>query len=337
MQDFVTEHLSNWYVRLSRKRFWGGGLTPDKLAAYQTLHQCLRVVAQLIAPIAPFYAEQLYADLQLEEAACESVHYAEFPVVQKELIDSELEERMMLAQRFTSMVLALRKKIAIKVRQPLSRIMIPVLSIDFEERLRSVEQLLLNEVNVKKLEYLDPVNTVLVKRVKPDFKALGPKFGKVMKELAKVLQELPQTEIAKWEQAGELKVTLNGETYTVALQDVEIAPEDIPGCLVASEDGLTVALDYELTPELLEEGIAREFVNRIQNQRKENGYEVSDRIALTLAGAKTTLEALQHHQDYIQTQTLCERFALQDAIGNETLTVDFGDPYGEVHVGVERI
>ena len=251
------------------------------------------------------------------------MHYAEFPVVQKELIDSELEERMMLAQRFTSMVLALRKKIAIKVRQPLSRIMIPVLSIDFEERLRSVEQLLLNEVNVKKLEYLDPVNTVLVKRVKPDFKALGPKFGKVMKELAKVLQELPQTEIAKWEQAGELKVTLNGETYT--------------GCLVASEDGLTVALDYELTPELLEEGIAREFVNRIQNQRKENGYEVSDRIALTLAGAKTTLEALQHHQDYIQTQTLCERFALQDAIRNETLTVDFGDPYGEVHVAVERI
>ncbi len=337
VQDFVTEHLSNWYVRLSRKRFWGGGLTPDKLAAYQTLHQCLRVVAQLIAPIAPFYAEQLYADLQLEDTACASVHYAEFPVVQKELIDSELEERMMLAQRFTSMVLALRKKIAIKVRQPLSRIMIPVLSIDFEERLRSVEQLLLNEVNVKKLEYLDPVNTVLVKRVKPDFKALGPKFGKVMKELAKVLQELPQAEIAKWEQAGELKVTLNGETYTVALQDVEIAPEDIPGCLVASEDGLTVALDYELTPELLEEGIAREFVNRIQNQRKENGYEVSDRIALTLAGAKTTLEALQHHQDYIQTQTLCERFALQDAIGNETLTVDFGAPYGEVHVAVERI
>ena len=339
VQDFVTEHLSNWYVRLSRKRFWGGGLTPDKVAAYQTLHQCLRVVAQLIAPIAPFYADQLFGDLMLAEqkdvSSC--VHLADFPTVQTELIDSELEERMSLAQRFTSMVLALRKKIGIKVRQPLSRIMIPVLNADFENRLRSVEQLLLNEVNVKQLEYLDPVNTVLVKRVKPDFKALGPKFGKSMKDLAKVLQDLPQSEIAKWEQEGVLTVVLNNESYQVSTQDVEIAPEDIPGCLVASEGVLTVALDYELTTPLLEEGIAREFVNRIQNQRKENGYEVSDRIKLMLAGEKATLEALERHKEYIQTQTLCVHFELQDAPTEGALVVDLGSPYGEVQVGIARI
>jgi len=339
VQDFVTEHLSNWYVRLSRKRFWGGGLTSDKLAAYQTLYQCLRVVAQLIAPIAPFYADQLFGDLVQAEkktvASC--VHLCDFPTVQSELIDTELEERMSLAQRFTSMVLALRKKIGIKVRQPLSRIMIPVLNAHFEERLRSVEPLLLNEVNVKQLEYLDPVNTVLVKRVKPDFKALGPKFGKVMKELAKVLQELPQAEIAQWEQDGELSVVLNGESYRVALQDVEIAPEDIPGCLVASEGGLTVALDYELTTDLLEEGIAREFVNRIQNQRKENGYEVSDRIKLALAGEKATLEALERYKEYIQTQTLCTCFELVDVPKDGALMIDLGAPYGEVSVGIARI
>ena len=338
IQDFVTEHLSNWYVRLSRKRFWGGGMTQDKLAAYQTLYRCLQVVAQLMAPIAPFYADRLYADLlQVETPAVGScVHLVEFPSVDRASIDEELEERMALAQRFTSMVLALRKKVAIKVRQPLARLMIPVLNAAFEQRLRAVESLLLNEVNVKSLEYLDPLNTVLVKRVKPDFKALGPKFGKAMKELAAALQKLSQAEIAAWEQKGEITLELQGTSYTVLLSDVEIAPEDIPGCLVASEGGLTVALDYALTPELLEEGLARELVNRVQNQRKENGYEVSDRISLQIAGARETLDALEHFKEYIQTQTLCERFECV-AENAGTLVVDFGAPYGEVKVVVEKL
>ena len=339
VQDFVTEHLSNWYVRLSRKRFWGGGLTTDKLAAYQTLFHCLRIIAQLMAPIAPFYADQLFGDLvqadKKDPSSC--VHLCDFPTVQVELIDSELEERMALAQRFTSMILALRKKINIKVRQPLSRIMIPVLNAHFAEQLRAVETLLLNEVNVKHLEYLDPVNTILVKRVKPDFKALGPKFGKVMKELAKVLQELPQGEIAKWEQDGELTLQLNDTTYNVSLQDVEIAPEDIPGCLVASEGNLTVALDYELSTDLLEEGIAREFVNRIQNQRKENGYEVSDRIRISLSGDAATLSALQHYKEYIQSQTLCEHFELAASTATDAITIDLGAPYGQIAVSIARL
>ncbi len=338
IQDFVTEHLSNWYVRLSRKRFWGGGMTQDKLAAFQTLYRCLQVVAQLMAPIAPFYADQLYADLlQVENAStAECVHLVDFPTVDAGCIDRELEERMSLAQRFTSMVLALRKKVAIKVRQPLARLMIPVLNSEFEKRLRAVETLLLNEVNVKRIEYLDPLNTVLVKRVKPDFKALGPKFGKAMKQLATALQQLPQSEIAAWEQKGELVLELQGTTYTVALSDVEIAPEDIPGCLVAAEGGLTVALDYELTTELLEEGLARELVNRVQNQRKENGYEVSDRIALSIAGGADTLKALEHFKEYIQAQTLCERFeCVAENLG--TLLVDFGEPYGTVRIGVEKV
>ncbi|MGP1362400.1 MAG: isoleucine--tRNA ligase [Bacteroides sp.] len=340
IQDFVTEHLSNWYVRLSRKRFWGGGLTPDKLAAYQTLHECLCVVSQLMAPIAPFYADQLYSDLLQDAQGQEKslcVHLVDFPSIDFAKIDTELEARMELAQRFTSMILALRKKIAIKVRQPLAKIMIPVLDKAFAVRLQSVEKLLLNEVNVKRLEYLDPVNTVLVKRVKPDFKALGPKFGKVMKALAAQLQALSQAEIAKWEQEGSIVVVLEGAKYEVALEDVEIAPEDIPGCLVATDGGLTVALDYELTTELIEEGLAREFVNRIQNQRKENGYEVSDRIAIALAGKTTTLQALEKFKDYIQAQTLCEVFLCKERVENPTVVVDFGSPHGEVAVAIAKV
>lgn len=338
LQDFVSEHLSNWYVRLSRKRFWGGGLTPDKKAAYQTLHECLLVVAQLMAPIAPFYADQLYADLQQidPKERQTSVHASDFPLANSEYIDRELEEKMELAQRFSSMILALRKKIAIKVRQPLSRIMIPVLNPEFEERLRAVEAIILNEVNVKHLEYLDPVNTLLVKRVKPDFKALGPKFGKDMKALAKLLQELPQGEILKWEQTGTISVTFDGKNYTVDIQDVDVQPEDIPGCLVATESGLTVALDYELTPELIHEGLARELVNRIQNQRKENGYEVSDRIRISVDAKTETWEALANFKDYIQAQTLCTVWERATEPLEAPLSVDLGEPYGIVNLLLQR-
>lgn len=310
IQEFVSEHLSNWYVRLNRKRFWGGEMTQDKLAAYQTLYQALETVARLMAPIAPFYADRLYADLHPEIAdrrEC-SVHLVDFPSVDISCVDEALEERMEIAQRFTSLVLALRRKVSIKVRQPLARIMIPVLDKHFSEALRAVESIILGEVNVKELQYLEADNTVLVKRVKPDFKALGPRFGKAMKAVAAKLKGLSQEEIADFERSGEITVEAGEAKGVVTLTDVEIIPEDIPGWLVATDGALTVALDIKLTDELEAEGIAREVVNKVQNLRKDSGLDVTDRIRLWVydpagRGAKG-ISAVLSNAEYIQGQTL---------------------------------
>lgn len=344
IQDFVSEHLSNWYVRLNRKRFWGGEMTQDKLAAYQTLFQALETVAQLMAPIAPFYADCLYTDLHPERAdeAGNSVHLSSFPEVDESCIDAALEERMLLAQRFTSLVLALRRKVSIKVRQPLARIMIPVLDKQFSEALHAVESIILGEVNVKELQYLDADNTVLVKRVKPDFKALGPRFGKGMKSVASTLASLSQEEIARFEREGEMEVHAGDVKGIVKLTEVEIIPEDIPGWLVATEGALTVALDIKLTPELEAEGIAREVVNRVQNLRKESGFDVTDRIRLWVydsAGPGSRgIAAVLANSEYIQGQTLGISLEAVEAVpeGKGNVEVSVEGLEGSLVIAIEK-
>ncbi|PID90463.1 MAG: isoleucine--tRNA ligase [Bacteroidetes bacterium] len=328
IQHFVTEELSNWYVRLNRKRFWGGDMTTDKLAAYQTLFTALKTVAQLMAPLAPFYAERLYCDLHphLAEGENFSVHLDLFPEVDEQLINAELEKRMDLAQRFTSLVLALRRKVSIKVRQPLARIMIPVLDDQFAAALKAVETIILAEVNVKTVEYLSPDNTVLVKRVKPNFKALGPKFGKSMKAVAAHLTSLSQEDIATFERDGSLDIEVGDIKGTVEIAQVEIVPEDIPGWLVATDGELTIALDVTITPELRAEGIAREVVNRVQNLRKETGLEVTDRIRLWVNdpdGAEAlAAKAVAQSKDYIQGQTLASALSIVEQLPSDSKQID---------------
>ncbi len=344
VQHFVTEELSNWYVRLNRKRFWGGGMNPDKLAAYQTLFAALRTVAQLMAPLAPFYAERLYCDLHPQQAQQEdfSVHLALFPTVDEQLIDADLEERMDLAQRFTSLVLALRRKVSIKVRQPLARIMIPVLDEHFARAVRAVEPIILAEVNVKAVEYLSADNTVLVKRVKPDFKALGPKFGKDMKAVAAHLTALSQEDIATLEREGGIDIALGGVQGRVELAQVEIVPEDIPGWLVATDGGLTIALDVTISPELRAEGIAREVVNRVQNLRKDTGLEVTDRIRLWVCdpeGAEgLAARAVAQNGDYIQGQTLASTLSLVEELpaGASRVAIEIEELAQPLHVALQK-
>ena len=343
IQEFVGEDLSNWYVRLNRKRYWGGGMTEDKLAAYQTLYTCLETVARLMAPVAPFYAEQLYSDLhpEAERAAHpQSVHLTDYPSADGTLIDAQLEKRMRMAQRITSLVLALRRKVAIKVRQPLARIMVPVLNEEFAHNLKAVESVVLNELNVKSIEYLGADNTVIVKRVKPNFKVLGPRFGAQMKTLATVLEGLKQNEIVQFERQGELTVNLGDTKATVLLEEVEIVSDDIPGWEVASDGELTVALDVTLTDALREEGVAREVVNRVQNLRKESGLEVTDRIELFLAtGNSETQAALKQQQEYISTQTLAVDAHFVDALPLQTpsVEVELDAPYSNLLIGLARV
>ncbi len=343
IQEFVGEDLSNWYVRLNRKRYWGGGMTEDKLAAYQTLYTCLETVARLMAPVAPFYAEQLYSDLHPEaEGAAhpQSVHLTDYPSADGTLIDVQLEKRMRMAQRITSLVLALRRKVAIKVRQPLARIMVPVLNEEFAHNLKAVEPVVLNELNVKSIEYLGADNTVIVKRVKPNFKVLGPRFGAQMKALAAVLDGLKQNEIVQFERQGELTVNLGDTKATVQLAEVEIVSDDIPGWEVASDGELTVALDVTLTDALREEGVAREVVNRVQNLRKESGLEVTDRIELFMAtGSSETQAALKQQQEYISTQTLAVDAHFVDALPLQTpsVEVELDAPYSNLLIGLARV
>lgn len=325
--EFVSDNLSNWYVRLNRKRFWGGGLTEDKLAAYQTLYQCLLTVAKLMAPIAPFYADRLYTDLTGDTTA--SVHLALFPEVDSKAIDKELEARMALAQTLTSMVLALRRKVNIKVRQPLSAIMVPVSDDSQRERLESIRQLVLGEVNVKELKVVGSDAGVLVKRVKPDFKKLGPKFGKNMKAVAAALTALDTKAITDFEKAGHTVISLpDGTTGTVELADVEIFSEDIPGWLVANEGTVTVALDVTVTDALRREGIAREIVNRMQNIRKGRDYAITDRINLVFAPDEHLEGVLAEFGGYIATQVLAESISTaeakpaEDTAGLEHLDID---------------
>ena len=306
ISEFVNDNLSNWYVRLNRKRFWGGEMTKDKLAAYQTLYTCLETVAKLMAPIAPFYADKLYSDLVAATGRQEavSVHLAKFPVADQSLIDEALERRMHLAQDATSMVLALRRKVNIKVRQPLSVLMIPVLDEQQRQDIEAVKDLILNEVNVKELKFVDNGAGVLVKRIKPDFKKLGPRYGKIMKQIAAKLAELPQDAILEFEANGKYTLDIDGTSAEVLTSDVEIISEDIPGWLVANEGRLTVALDVTVSDELRKEGIARELVNRIQNIRKSSGFEITDKINVILSSNEQTDAAVAEYKNYIASQVL---------------------------------
>ena len=325
INEFVNDDLSNWYVRLNRKRFWGGGLTQDKLMAYQTLYTCLETIALLIAPVAPFYADRLYRDLKASDDAPASVHLAFFPKSDASLIDKDLEERMSVAQRVTSLVNSLRRESNIRVRQPLRQVLVPVVDERQRADLESMSKLILTEVNVKELRLVgSDEDSILVKRVKPDFKKLGPKFGKQMKAVAKAVQALTQQQIASLEKEGKVTFPLeDGADATVELADVEVISEDIPGWLVANEGNITVALDITITPELRREGIAREIVNRIQNIRKDRDYEITDRIRLIFDAEGQTLEAIEAFKDYIGEQVLALSIETGDAGSDaEVLTID---------------
>ena len=320
ISDFVNDNLSNWYVRLNRKRFWGGEFTQDKLSAYQTLYTCLETVAKLMSPIAPFYADKLYMDLVTATGRDNvvSVHLAKFPEYKEEMIDKELEVRMQMAQDVTSMVLALRRKVNIKVRQPLQCIMIPVLDEEQRAHIEAVKALIMSEVNVKDIKFVDGAAGVLVKKVKCDFKKMGPKFGKQMKAVAAAVAEMSQEAIAELEKNGSYTLQLDGTDVLVEATDVEIFSEDIPGWLVANEGKLTVALDVTVTEELRREGIARELVNRIQNIRKSSGLEITDKIKITLSKNQQTDDAVNEYKDYICNQVLGTSLTLTDEVENGT-------------------
>ncbi|MBQ9201193.1 MAG: isoleucine--tRNA ligase [Bacteroidales bacterium] len=319
--EFVGENLSNWYVRLNRKRFWGGEMTRDKLAAYQTLYTCLDTVARLMAPIAPFYADRLFLDLNAVTGRdrSESVHLAAYPVFDEKLIDEGLNTRMQLAQQISSMVLSLRKKVNIKVRQPLSAIIIPEADSSQKAAIEAVRDLILSEVNVKELRFVDNAAGILIKRIKPDFKKLGPKCGKQMKSVAEMLKNLQQDVIFAFEKAGYLDLTVDGQALRIEAADVEFLSEDIPGWLVANDGRLTVALEVEISESLREEGLARELVNRIQNLRKSQGFEITDRIRIQLTHHEATDRAVLHWQQYIASQTLAESVSLEDSLTEATL------------------
>jgi isoleucyl-tRNA synthetase len=308
ISDFVAENLSNWYVRLNRKRFWGGQMDTDKLAAYQTLYTCLVTVAKLASPIAPFYMDQLFMDLTNGSGndAVESVHLEDFPKTDIKLTDKDLEEKMDLAQHISSLVLGLRRKVNIKVRQPLQKIMVPILDNAMAEKIDAVKKLIFTEVNVKELEYISDTTGILVKKIKPNFKTLGPKYGKQMKGISAAIAAFSQLDIAAMEQQNRWKMNIDGVEVDLTLDDVEIMSEDIPGWLVASEGRLTVALDVTLTPELIQEGIARELINRIQNLRKDNGFDVTDKISIEIQKHSAIIEAIDAHRNYIATQTLAQ-------------------------------
>ncbi len=316
IQAFTDEHLSNWYVRLCRRRFWKGEYSQDKIAAYQTLYRCLEVLSMLAAPIAPFFCERLFTDLNGVTARQKalSVHLTDFPAADPGLIDPALEQRMQLAQRVSSMVLALRKKVNIRVRQPLQKIMVPVLNESFRRQLQGVEQLILSEVNVKELEYLTDSAGILVKKIKPNFKTLGPRYGKQMKAIASAIEAFSQEDISEIEAEGSRMLMLDGGEVTIELGDVEILSEDIPGWLVASDGPLTVALDVSISPELRSEGIARELINRIQNLRKEMGLEVTDHIELFVASHPEISEAIMSNNDYICSETLARKLHYQEDV-----------------------
>ncbi|MDR3218274.1 MAG: isoleucine--tRNA ligase [Dysgonamonadaceae bacterium] len=331
INDFVNDNLSNWYVRLNRKRFWGGEMTTDKLSAYQTLYTALKTVALLMSPIAPFYADKLYRDLTSslpnllptkEEEETLSVHLSDFPVADENQIDKDLEERMQIAQQISSMVLALRRKVNIKVRQPLTAIMVPVQDEHQKSAIQAVQSLIMNEVNVKDIKYVENAAEILVKKIKPDFKKLGPRYGKVMKDLAAAIAVLPQQAVAVLEQTGKIEIPLSGQTAEVTIDDVEIISEDIPGWLVANEGRLTVALDITITEALKKEGIARELVNRIQNIRKSCGFEITDKINVTIQQDPYVNEAVEAYNRYIANQVLAKNVVLAPLTDGIELDMD---------------
>jgi isoleucyl-tRNA synthetase len=336
IQDFVSENLSNWYVRLNRKRYWGGDFDLDKRAAYQTLYTCLETISMLAAPVAPFYMDKLFTDLNRVTGRhdAESVHLSSFPVFNKALIDSALEKRMAVAQKLSSMVLGLRRKVNIKVRQPLNKMMLPVSDPGFKEQVEAVKMLVLNEVNVKDIEYITDTAGILVKRIKPNFKTLGPRFGKLMKEVSSAITAMDQQQIAAFEKTQVYEFELGGERVQISTEDVEIISEDIPGWLVANEGSITVALDINITEELRQEGVARELINRIQNIRKESGFEVTDKIQVLIEKHEMINSAVEIHGKYIGSQTLAESVSLADSLennGSKRIDID-ENTYINIHV-----
>ncbi|NNC70195.1 MAG: isoleucine--tRNA ligase [Flavobacteriaceae bacterium] len=318
IQYFVTENLSNWYVRLSRRRFWKGEYGQDKISAYQTLYTCLLTVAQLGSPIAPFFMDQIYRDLTntSNKKSSESVHLSDFPVYENELVNVSLERKMQKAQDISSLVLSLRKKEMIKVRQPLQRIMIPILDAQDRDDIEAVADLIKAEVNVKEIELIDDASGILVKNIKPNFKVLGPKFGKEMRFVTEEVQKLSQEDIATVEKEGQITIAVNGKNINFGLAELEISSQDIEGWLVANQGNLTVALDVTISDELRKEGIARELVNRIQNLRKESGLEVTDKIKLSVKKDGVVDEAILINENYIKNETLTNELVLEDELQN---------------------
>ncbi|MDT0642061.1 isoleucine--tRNA ligase [Zunongwangia sp. F363] len=328
ISDFVQENLSNWFVRLSRRRFWKGDYGHDKISAYQTLYTCLETVAKLGAPVAPFYMERLYRDLKSitddNNFELTSVHTAYFPKFIETFVNKKLEGQMEKAQRISSLVLSLRKKEMIKVRQPLQRIMIPVLSQEQGEEIMAVQELIKSEVNVKEIELIDDASGILVKQVKPNFRVLGPRFGKDMKLVVNKISEFTEEDIAQIEQQGSIEVAINEKMITLAAEEVEIVSQDIEGWLVASSGNITVALDVSISPELKKEGVARELVNRIQNMRKDSGFEVTDFINVTLQNDGMVEDAVNENMNYIKNETLTANLEFADVVEDGT-QVEFDD------------
>lgn len=325
ISEFVSENLSNWFVRLSRKRYWGGSYDKDKISAYQTLYTCLDTIAKLMAPIAPFYADLLYTDLNkiTGKETGQSVHLSVFPTHNELMIDTDLEQKMDLAQKASSMILALRRKEKLKVRQPLAKIMVPVLNPEFQAHFEAVKNIILSEVNVKEVEYLTDAEGIIKKKIKANFKTLGPKYGKLMKQISGEIAAFDQHDIGLLEKNGSYELNISGEKVVLGAEDVEIHTEDIPGWLVASEGGLTIALDINLTEELKQEGIAREFINKIQNIRKDSDFEVTDRVIIKIQKNDFYNLALENFRDYISNQTLASELVMMDRLdGENTHTVE---------------
>jgi len=338
ISNFVDEHLSNWFVRLSRRRFWKGDYTEDKISAYQTLYTCLETVAILSSPIAPFYSERLYRDLNLVSGKRkeESIHLCTMPVADDSKIDKDLEERMQMAQQYSSMVLSLRKKEQIRVRQPLNKIMIPVLNEHFKEQVDKITDLILSEVNVKNLEFMTEDSDMLVKKIKANFKALGPRYGKMMKQIAAAIAQFNQDDIKKLEKEGVYHLDINSEDVHIEIGDVEITTDDIPGWLIASQGSLTVALDVTITEELRQEGIARDIVNKIQGLRKDSGLEVTDQINIIIKKQAETEDAINNNISYICSETLAKNLKLVDSEMSNGELVELSDSLS-MKVKVEKI
>jgi isoleucyl-tRNA synthetase len=339
ISDFVDEHLSNWYVRLSRRRFWKGEYSQDKISAYQTLYHCLEVIAQLASPIAPFFMDRMYIDLNkvTGHIQADSVHLTRFPEIDEPSIDKDLEERMELAQNISSMILSIRKKTNLRVRQPLNRALIPLFSDRLKEQIEAVKSLILSEVNVKNLEYITDTAGILVKKIKPDFKKLGPRYGKLMKQIAAVLIAVSQQEIATLEKEGKLTLHIEGKDVEIFPDDVEILSEDIPGWQVASMGALTVALDITVTPELWKEGIAREVINRIQNLRKDKKFEVTDKITVKFLAHPEIDEAVNQNISYICSETLAQSFEIVPFLEEEDKTsIELTETIG-TYISIRRV
>jgi len=334
IQDFVDINLSNWFVRLSRRRFWKSDDSEDKLSAYQTLYTCLTTIAKLMSPIAPFFAERLYTDLNsiTQKEPFESVHLAYFPEHTAALVNEALEERMQLAQDISSLVLSLRKKVGINVRRPLSKILLPILDKEFEQQVDQVKELILSETNIKDIEYITDTAGFIKKKIKPNFKALGAKVGKDMKTVAEVINNFTQEQIAQLENEGSISIL--EDKYTISTSDVEIIAEDVPGWQVANLGKLTVALDVTITDELKEEGISRELINRIQNLRKNNGFEVTDRITVRLSDSQAISRALNNNLSYISAEILADSIALDNQLNEgESTTIDDN----EVIIAIKKV